>query len=77
MSSELVWAVWSDGGDWMGRKGGGGGPLTHTRCQTLTGRVQRQLNGLGVKLLQNMLGWERLGEPWWPCSGSHWLGLLD
>lgn len=48
MSSELVWAVWSDGGDSMGRKGWEWRPLTHTRCQALTGRGLRHMHSDGL-----------------------------
>lgn len=79
MRSELVRAVWSDGGDSMGRKGLPGMEAPHPCLLSSIDRkrpeayTQRQLNGFWLK----HLGWERLREPWWPYNGSYWLGLLD
>lgn len=72
MSSELVWAVWSDGvTGWEendGMEASHPHPLSSIDRERLEAYAQRQLNGFGVKRLQNMLGWERLREPRWPCS---------
>jgi hypothetical protein len=81
MSSELVWAVWSDEVTGWEEKNGMEAPHPHLLSSIdrmrLEAYAQSQLNGFGVKRLQNMLGWERLRESWWPCSGSFWLGQMD
>lgn len=64
MSSELVWAVWSDEVTGWGEKDGMEAPHPHPLSSIDRKKpeayAQRQLNGFGVKWLQNMLGWERL-----------------
>lgn len=79
MSSEPVRAVWSDGGDSMGRKGREWiaphpRPLSSIDRKRPEVYAQRQLNGFWLKFLQSMLGWARLRGA---MAALRWLGLLD